>query len=110
MFTLLLLIFTFSQGEIKLFHKKEESGQRTLYTPLPPVPWKDTKMSNVLPPDFDTPMEMINSSFHQVESFVAQNGNDRVHLQDFVVFCHIIESDQESEPKVSNISYELMVC
>ncbi|KAN0125421.1 hypothetical protein V8E53_015508 [Lactarius tabidus] len=84
-------------GEIKLFHKKEESGRRTLYTPLPPVPWKDTKMSNVLPPDFDTPMEMINSSFHQVESFVAQNGNDRVHLQDFVVFRHIIEIGRVTE-------------
>lgn len=106
MFTSTLSIFTFSEGEIKLFHKKEWSGRRAqaLYIPLPPVPWKDTKTSKVLPPDFDTPTEMTNNSFHQAESFVARNGNDRVHLQDFVVFRHATESHLESEPKVSTIS------
>lgn len=53
---------------------------------------------------------MSQMTFHQVESFVARNGDDQVRLQDFVVFCHPTEPDSESEPKVSNISYVVNRC
>ena len=41
--------------------------------------------------------------FHQVESFVAQNGKDWVHLHDFVIFCHPTRADTELVPPVSDI-------
>lgn len=87
-------------------HKKEGSGWHAHYRPLPPIPWKDTKTSSqVLHPDFDT-STMTNNYFHQVESFFAQSGNDRVHLQDFVVFGlpSQLVSASDSESMVSNMS------
>ena len=63
------------------------SGQYTRYIPLPLVPWSNTKTFQVLRSDVDTSIPIENLSFHQAESFIAQNGKDRVCLRDFVVFC-----------------------
>jgi hypothetical protein len=91
------------QGDTKLFRKKEGSGLHARYIALPPVPWRDTKSSHILGPEFYASRGTQTHLFHQVESFVAQNGKDRVQLGDFVVFCHPTHSDTELIPPVSNI-------
>ena len=79
------------------------SGQYICYIPLPPVPWSDTKTFQVLCSDIDTSIPIENLSFHQAESFIAQNGKDRVRLRDFVVFCQHTNSYLELQPLVSNM-------
>lgn len=91
------------RGEIKLVRKRVVSGQHTRSILPPPVPWKDTKASQVLCPDSDISIAMSNLSFHQAESFIAQNSKDQVRLHDFVIFCRRTPSDLESQPPVSNI-------
>ncbi|KAN0136748.1 hypothetical protein V8E53_005518 [Lactarius tabidus] len=77
-------------------------GQYTRYIPLPPVLWSETRMFQVLCPDSDTSIAMVNLSFHQAELFIAQNGKDRVCLRDFVVFCRHTNSELGSQPSVTS--------
>ena len=91
------------QGDIKLFHNKEGSGPHAHYILLPPVPWQDTKSSRVLGPSSCASSGTQVQLFHQVISFVAQNGDDQVHLGDFVIFCYPTCPDADSKPLVSNI-------
>ena len=67
------------QGDTKLFHKKQGSGPHARYILVPPVPWQDTKSSHILGPEYASSGTHVNV-FHQVVSFVAQNGSDRVRL------------------------------
>jgi hypothetical protein len=63
----------------------------------------DTESSRILDPEFYTPSGTQTHLFHQVESFFAQNGKDRVHLGDFVIFCYRTRSGNESAPSVSKM-------
>jgi hypothetical protein len=91
------------QGDTKLFHQKEGSGLCAHYVPVLPVPWQDTKSFHILGSEFYALNVTQPHLFHQVESFVAQNGKDQVHLCDFVIFCCPTHPDMELMQPVSNI-------
>ncbi|KAH9175921.1 hypothetical protein EDB89DRAFT_2240784 [Lactarius sanguifluus] len=87
-------------GATKLIYQRVASGRYTRSILPPTVPWKDTEASQVHS-DLNTLTASTNLSVHRAESFIAQNGEDRVHVRDFVVFCQHIHSDSESQPLAS---------
>jgi hypothetical protein len=91
------------QGDTKLFHQKEGSGLHTHYILLLLVLWQDTKSAHILGSGFYTLNGTQTQLFHQVESFVAQNGKDQVCPCNFVIFCHPTHLDTDLIPPVSNI-------
>ncbi|KAI9435191.1 hypothetical protein H4582DRAFT_1768182, partial [Lactarius indigo] len=88
---------------------KVASGQYTRSILPPPVPWKDTKASQVLHEDLNTSTASTDLSVRRAESFIAQNSEDRVRLHDFVVFCQRVQTNSESQASVSHFSQILSI-
>ncbi|KAH9022937.1 hypothetical protein EDB84DRAFT_1241512, partial [Lactarius hengduanensis] len=83
-----------------VFPRRVSSGRYTRSILPPPVPWKDTKASQVLHSDVNasTTGTSTDLSVRQAESFITLNSEDRVHVRDFLSIGRVTEILVTADP------------